>query len=409
MIKQYSPLVTPLFSLIILTMGSALLTTFLSLKLGSIGISNIWIGGMTTAYYAGMVLGAFNLEKIILRVGHIRSYSAFASMLAVISILHGFYMDVYFWLILRFLGGVATAGLYVVIESWILGNTTNQNRGKFLAIYMIALYIAQALGQALLNINLSNILLMCCISGILASISVIPLALTKVSAPIISEPQTLGIKKIFSLSPSGVMTCFISGMVLGGIYGLYPIFIKQIGYSISDISLVMGVTILGGMLFQFPLGKLSDVISRRLLIGILALCSVLVSISIIIFGGYNIIVLAILSILLGGSTFCLYPIGISHSCDRIVGNQIVSATQTLLLSYGFGAMVGPLIASILSLLLNGYGLLVFIIIVSLPLSIFVFIRKHITSPVAHEDKLDFIAVTDLTPVTNEMDPRTDIN
>jgi len=386
-------------------MGSALLTTFLSLKLESIGVSNIWIGGMTTAYYAGIVLGAFKLEKLILRVGHIRSYSAFASMLAVISILHGFYIDVYFWLILRFLGGIVTAGLYVVIESWILGNTTNNNRGKFLALYMIALYVAQALGQALLNISLSNIVLMYCISGILASISVIPLTLTKISAPTISEPETLGIKKIFSLSPSGVMTCFVSGMVLGGIYGLYPVYIKHIGYSTADISLIMGVTILGGMLFQFPLGKLSDIISRRLLIGLLSLCSVLVSIFIIMFGGYNIVILLLLSLIFGGATFCLYPIGISHACDRIVGNQIVSATQTLLLSYGIGAMLGPLIASIMSLFFKGYGLLVFIITVCLPLSIFVFIRKHIVPPVAYEDKLDFIAVTELTPVTNEMDPR----
>ena len=145
--KQYTALMTPLSALIILTIGNALLTTFLSLELAFTGISNIWIGSMTTAYYGGMVLGAFNLEKLILRVGHIRSYSAFASILAVISILHSFFMQIYFWLSLRFLGGIAIAGLYIVIESWILGNTTNKNRGKFLAIYMVALYVAQALGQ----------------------------------------------------------------------------------------------------------------------------------------------------------------------------------------------------------------------------------------------------------------------
>ena len=202
MIRKYNALMTPLLALVILTMGSALLTTFISLQLASIAISNIWIASMTTAYYAGMVLGAFKLEKLILRVGHIRSYSAFASMLAVISILHGFYIDVSFWLALRFLGGVATAGLYVVIESWILGSTTNKNRGKFLAIYMIALYVAQAFGQTLLNIHLDNILLIYCVSGILASLSVIPLTLTKASAPIISEPEILGIKKILSLDIS---------------------------------------------------------------------------------------------------------------------------------------------------------------------------------------------------------------
>lgn len=407
MIRKYNALITPLLALVILTMGSALLTTFISLQLASIAISNIWIASMTTAYYAGMVLGAFKLEKLILRVGHIRSYSAFASMLAIISILHGFYIDVSFWLVLRFLGGIATAGLYVVIESWILGSTTNKNRGKFLAIYMIALYVAQAFGQTLLNIHLDNILLLYCISGILASLSVIPLTLTKASIPIISEPEILGVKKILSLSRSGVMTCLASGMILGAIYGLYPVFITYLNYPTSDVSIVMSLTILGGMLFQFPLGKLSDIMSRRLLIGILSLCSITVSILIMIYANYGVVVLTILSIIFGGSTFCLYPIGISHTCDRVLNHQIVSATQTLLLFYGIGAMLGPLIASIIDMLFKGYSLLAFIIIICTPLSAFVLIRKQIIAPVSDEDKLDFIPVTELTPVTNEMDPRID--
>ena len=51
------------------------------------------------------------------------------------------------------MGGIATAGLYIVIESWILSTTTNKNRGSSLALYMVALYVAQAAGQWFLNIG----------------------------------------------------------------------------------------------------------------------------------------------------------------------------------------------------------------------------------------------------------------
>ena len=405
--SHYRQLITPLTSLVILTIGSALLTTFLALKLQSTGVSSFLIGSLTTAYYAGMVLGAFKLESMILRVGHIRAYSAFASMLAVITILHGFYIDIYFWLALRFVGGIATAGLYIVIESWILGTTTNKNRGSSLALYMIALYVAQAAGQWLLNIGHQDTLVLYCIAGMLASLSVIPLALTKASMPSFSEPETFNVKTMFSISPSGVATCFVSGMVLGSIYGLYPAFIKQIGYSTPEISLIMGLTILGGMIFQYPLGKLSDMTSRRYIISGLALTSSALCAALIVFGQSGLFIMSAMSFLLGGATFCLYPIGISHACDRVSNNQLVSATQTLLLAYGMGATLGPIVAPLFNMAISGYGALIFIVAMTVPLCFFILWRKQTVPSAPDEDKHDFVFVTELTPITNEMDPRAD--
>lgn len=405
--SQYKAIITPLLSLVILTVGSALLTTFLGLRLHSMGVNNLLIGGLSTAYYGGMVLGAFKLERIILRVGHIRAYSAFASMLAVIAIMHGFYINIYFWLLLRFIAGIATAGLYIVIESWILSATDSKNRGTSLALYMVALYVAQAAGQWLLNIGPQDTLILYCVAAVFSSLSVIPLSLTKMTAPVFGEPETLSIKKMFSISPSGVTTCFASGLVLGSIYGLYPIFIQNIGYPVSMISMIMGLTILGGMLFQYPFGKLSDVVSRRYVIAALCILAVLLSLVLLIVGKTNIYAIIGLSFFLGGSVFCLYPIGISHACDRIDNNQIVSATQTLLLAYGLGATVGPIIAPLFNYIDKDSGILIFIIVVSGLLGIMMLWRKQIVSSVPVEEKHDFTLSAEMTPVATEMDPRAD--
>lgn len=404
---NYKALITPLFSLVILTLGSALLTTFLALRLHSAGVGDFLIGGLSTAYYGGMVIGAFKLERIILRVGHIRAYAAFASTLAVLSILHGFYVEVYFWLLLRFFGGIATAGLYIVIESWILSATDNSNRGSSLAFYMIALYIAQAAGQWLLNIGHQSTLILYCVAAVFASLSVIPLTLTKSHTPIFSEPETLSIKTMFMLSPSGVLTCFTSGMVLGSIYGLYPIFIQKSGYVTAQTSMVMGLTILGGMIFQYPLGRLSDKVSRLSIIAILALISAVLCTGMLIFSTTNIGLITGFSFLLGGVTFCLYPIGISHACDRVNNSQIVSATQTLLLAYGLGATIGPIIAPLFNLLISKSGILLFIILMTLLLSVFILWRKRTEASVPEAQKHDFMLAPEITPVYNEMDPRAD--
>lgn len=395
--------IVPLLSLVILTLGSALLTTFLSIKLHIIGVNNILIGGLSTAYYGGMVLGAFRLERLILRVGHIRAYAAFASILASITILHGLYVEVYFWLLLRLAAGIATAGLYIVIESWILSETNNSNRGSSLAIYMVALYVAQSVGQLLLNIGNEKTLFMYCLAAILASLSVIPLTLTKSNAPVFNEPETLGIKGMFSISPSGVITCFAGGLILGGVYGLYPIFIENLHYPISSISIVMGLTILGGMVFQYPLGGLSDVISRRYVIISLCITSILLSLILLIADSMNIYLVSILSFFLGGALFCIYPIGISHACDRVNSSQLVSATQTLLLAYGLGATLGPVLAPLFDLIVKSKGLLVFIALVSFLLGLFIMWRKQIASPEAPQNKQDFTLYTELTPVAAEMD------
>ncbi|MDF1796375.1 MAG: MFS transporter [Coxiellaceae bacterium] len=398
-------IITPLISLVILTLGSALLTTFLSLKLHTLGVSATLIGGLSTAYYGGMVLGAFKLEVIILRVGHIRAYSACASILSVAAMLHGFYINAYFWLALRLIEGIATAGLYIVIESWILTSSDNSNRGSSLAIYMIALYIAQSIGQWLLNIGHQDTLILYAVSSVFASLSVIPLSLTKAHIPTFSEPDTLSIKSMFLTSPSGVMTCFVAGLALGSLYGLFPIYIQHIGFPLSEISTVMALTIFGGMIFQYPLGKLSDNISRRYVIAMLAFSTTVLSLALLLFPQTSIYWVTLLSFFLGGAVFCLYPIGISHACDRVENNQIISATQTLLLSYGVGATIGPSLAPLCNYLFPGSGIMLFFIITTLPLGIFMLWRKRQISSVPTDEKHDFNLSVEMTPVATEMDPR----
>jgi MFS family permease len=406
---KFKDLVTPIVSLVILTLGSALLTTFLTLRLHNLGVNSFIIGGLSTAYYGGMVIGAFKLEVIILRVGHIRTYSACASILAVASLLHGFYVNGYFWLVLRFIEGIATAGLYIVIESWILSTSDDKSRGSALALYMIALYLAQSIGQWLLNIGHQDTLIIYAVSSMFAALSVIPLALTSTEMPSFMEPDTLSIKRMFKLSPAGVTTCFASGLILGSLYGLFPAYIQHLGFSMSGISTIMGLTILGGMLFQYPFGRLSDWMSRRYVIAILALITASISATLLYLPLLSLWQMGTISFFLGGAIFCLYPIGISHACDIIDSNQIISATQTLLLAYGVGATLGPLIAPIGNLYAPGSGILIFIILISTPLCVYMLWRKRAGKSIASEDKQDFTLSVEMTPVAIELDPRAETN
>lgn len=397
----------PLLSLFIMTLGNGLYSTLVSVRLHLDGNHSFIIGVVTAAYYGGFMGGSFRSEHFIARVGHIRAYAAFASMLALVTLLPGIITDPYTWIVFRFVSGFCVAGLYIVIESWVIACGTPTTRGQMLAIYMIALYGAQASGQFLLNLADPRTLEPFSIAAILSSISVIPLSMTYLSSPRIEEPSALNIKRLYRISPSGVLGGFAAGLILGAVYGLLPLYISQTGYDLSDIALFMGLTIFGGMALQYPLGRLSDFISRRTVLLFCGASLLGVSIAILLFGPYFRLLLMALLFVFGGLSFALYPLSISHTCDYVDSEHIVAATQGLTLAYGFGAMVGPVLAPTVIHFFGARGLFIYFAIIAGILAVFFGWRRTQKTAVTVGDQQDFIAMPQTTPMMNEMDPRSE--
>ena len=363
------------------------------------------IGAVSAAYYAGLVLGSFRIEPLIYRIGHIRAFATFASISAVVTMLPGLIMDPWVWIALRFIGGFCMAGLFVVIESWLLASSSANNRGQILSFYMVALYAAQAGGQFFLNLSDPTSLIPFAIATILCSLSVVPVAMTYVETPKHDEPSALGFIQLYKISPSGVIGAGCSGLILGAIYGLLPLFASQTGHDISGIAMIMGVTILGGMALQYPIGHLSDFLDRRkMLIAVTAL-NCLISIIIMIVAYHFEIGFLVCCFILGGLSFVIYPLSISHACDYLEAKDIVAASQGLLLAYGVGATIGPLIAPAFFKLLGPLGLFAFFILVSGFLTVFFSWRKTKRVSVPVEEQQNFVMSAVTSPVASELDPR----
>lgn len=362
------------------------------------------IGLMTSMYYFGLLVASFKSEGYIIRVGHIRAFSAFASTLAVVSLLHGLYIETTAWLSLRFIGGFATAGLFIVIESWLLVQGTINTRGQVLAVYMLTLYAAQALGQFLINLAPPETLTLFCVTAILCSLSVIPLANTRVGGPQIGEPASLSLKTLYQKTKSGLIGCFCAGLILASIYGLLPLFISKQTQDISDVALYMALTILGGMALQFPVGRLSDYIDRRIVLIIITGLMVLVSLFMTTaFHWYSMSLLMIF--IFGGFAFTIYPVSISIACDVLEFEEIIAGTQGLLLAYSAGAMIGPFLSSIAMRYFGSTGLFLYFAIIGTFLTLFFTLRCFVhTNPASTEQ---FVPMPQTTPVTAVLDPRSD--
>jgi len=405
--KVFLSIFPPLLSMFFLMNGVGLFGTFTPIRLEMEGVTSWNIGLITSAYYCGMALGAFKNANFILRVGHIRAYAAFASLLAVVMLSQGLFYSLWYWVILRIIAGYCLSGLYIVVESWMLGQSSIKTRGKFLALYMIALYGASASGQFLLNSFDINSLVPFAIASILATLSVLPLAVTKVGNPTIEEPSALTLIQLYKLSPTGIVSSTSSGFLVGSVLGLLPIYIQATLYDISGTALIMFLVIAGGAVLQYPIGRLSDMIDRRKILILLCLLLVVISLFIIMMPGYYLPRLYILMFVFGGASFAVYPVSISHTCDVLDHNDIVSATQGLMLAYGTGAIFGPLAASFLMKFLGFTGLFVYFIALSSSLASYLIYRVITQKPTSTNDHQNFVFLPGTTPIASELDPRSD--
>lgn len=394
--------VAPLLSLFIFAMGSGFFMTLISLTMNTHHEAPLLIGAMTGIYYAGLVCGSFKIESFITRVGHIRAFSALASALAVVSLTHGIFYNMPLWLILRFIGGIGTAGIFVVIESWLLCNSTPATRGRVLSLYMIVFYASEALGQLLINLGKPDDLLLYGIVTILCSLSVIPLAMTYVALPHFDEPSTMKLKTLYKKTTSGIFGCFFAGMILSATYALFPILFFNFYGDTSKVSFFMFSLIFGGMALQYPVGKMSDVIERRLVVIAISGLIILTCVLLLLFI-HNYIVSLMLIAIFGGLTSTIYPVSISYACDVLEVKDIVAGIQGLLLSYSIGAMLGPFIAPVFMHTFNGKGLFIYFVLISECIALLFAWRKIQTESPPQEEP--FQMMTQTTPIMVEIDPR----
>ncbi len=399
--------VPPLISLVIVMLGNGFFTTFSSLRIAAENAPNWVIGLLSASYYTGLMMGSIYVERLINRIGHIRTFAIFASINSIVIVIQGMFIGPIAWTSLRFLTGLATAGFFIVIESWLLLSTGVKKRGRVLSFYMLTLYLAQGFGQFMLNIAPITSLIPFAITVVLSSLSVLPVSMMKSSGPIMMESSITNIIQIIKRAPLGPVGCFISGMIMGAFYGLAPIFGKEIGLSILKISQIMGFTILGGLLLQWPIGHLSDIFDRRkVLIGV-GCVLMLITLALFKSGHFHYFALLGLMVLFGGVAFTVYPLSITLTCDHFSDKNIIGITCALLIIYGIGCIIGPLIAPIFMAFVGPSGLFLMMAILCACFISIGLLRIMSSKPIPDEEQSDYLPLPRATSLAFYLDPHTD--
>ena len=388
--------------------GVGLLGTYLSLRLTIEGFSAQTTGWVMSAYFLGLVSGSRFVQGLILRIGHIRAFATFAATATAIVMLHGLVMNPLVWAALRFLTGIATMGLYTVIESWLNECTPAHSRGRVFSMYMILTYLGMGIGQQLLNLGDIRGPDLFFVAGFVLALCLVPVAVTHGIHPELPQPLRYKSLSLFRRAPLGILGCFTAGLINSAFYTMGPVFGSAIGLSASALSWFMSAAIFGGLIFQWPVGAVSDRFDRTAMLAALSFIIACFSglLYLVAFPSGPVQIGAMM--LFGGLIFALYPIAVARTHDLFEPEAIVPVSAVLLLFYGIGATMGPVAASqVIALSGRPHGLFLFCAAASgvYAAVAFHFRRKARVEFVPVDDQVSFKPMNRTSAVVLQIDPR----
>ena len=343
-----------------LLLGNGMISILLGLRSRLEGFSTDIIGFIMSGFFVGMLMGALFAVRVVAAVGHIRAFAAFASIMSVAVLAHVLYIDPAVWFVLRVVAGFCMAGMVMVVESWVNERATNETRGQVLSLYMIINYLGAGLGQFMMLVGDPAQFQLFIVASIIYSFALVPILLTRASAPKPSSPQRMKFRALFAISPVGVIGMVCAGMANSSLNGMGAVFAKEVGLSVAEVSAFMATAILAGMVLQFPIGRLSDKFDRRMVLMIASLGTGLAALSVIWATGQSVGVLILTGAVYGGFCFTIYPLSASQVNDLADPDRLVQVAAGLLIAYGVGASIGPIAAAQSMAMFGPTGIFMFI-------------------------------------------------
>ncbi|NIY93272.1 MFS transporter [Vibrio diazotrophicus] len=350
----------PVIALTFYAVASGYLMSLIPLMLPHYHLESSLASWLASVFYAGLLIGAMIVDPAVNRLGHRNAFIAFLIVLLLSIVTLPLIANSTVWLVARFIAGIAVAGVFVVVESWLL-HGDESGRAKRLGIYMAALYGGSAIGQLGISyIGINGAVPFLTISALLLLASVV-LIFGKSTQPTSQQAVSLSLRQMAKLNHAAIMGCIVSGLTLGAIYGLMPVELDNRGLDHSNMGALLALVILGGMAIQPSVPWLSKHLGRTLLMALFCLIGS-GAVMLPLFDS-SLAMLAVSLFVLGMATFALYPIAINLGCDKLDASYIVSATQVMLFSYSVGSVVGPVIAD--WFLQNGQGLLGYLLVIQM--------------------------------------------
>ncbi|KAB0540031.1 MFS family permease [Pseudochrobactrum saccharolyticum] len=409
---QLLPITALLFSTLLMLMAGGLAGLLLPIRAGMEGWSTITIGWMGTFYSLAFTAGCLVVPIFVRNVGHVRVFTVLLTILGMSLLLHSLIIDPIAWMAFRGLAGFSLAGGYMVVESWLNERVNNDSRGMIFSVYMITTMVGTMSGQYILPFGDPSTQTLFIICTLIYSFALIPTALSRAESPKPLTQVSLDIKGLYKRSPAAVVGSLVSGIIAGAWNILAPIYGQMNGLDNLSIATMLVTAMIGGAIFQYPLGRFSDFVDRRYVMVLSGIIGVILSLVLMLFSpadglsGYMVI------FLMGAVLFPIYSLNVAHANDYAEANEFVKISGGLLIVYGIGNVIGPQIAARMMESFGKTGMPVTLIICFAAYGLHALWRISLHErPAISDQKTEFKyqATKNInTPESYQMDPRSDV-
>lgn len=388
-----------LLGVFLMMVGNGIQGTLLGVRGELEGFSTSSMSIVMSGYFAGFLVGSRVVPNLIRKVGHVRVFAALGSLLSAGLILFPLLTDPWSWTALRLLIGFCFCGVYIVSESWLNNATTNETRGQALSIYVIAIMLGIVMAQAIFAVGDPSGYMLFVITSVVVSIAFTPILLAATPVPPFETTKPMSLLDLWRVSPLGCVGIFLLGAAFAAIFGMAGVFGAIAELNASRIALFVSALYVGGIVFQYPLGWMSDRFDRRVLVvggAVIGVLGCVVGFSEV--GGFNGLLIA--AFIVGGMANPLYALLVAYTNDYLDPEDMASASARLLFINGAGSVAGPLVTGWMMQRFGPPGFFLFIGITMAALALYAAYRM--TQRPAYEGETgDYLPLTAgaVTPVT----------
>jgi MFS family permease len=352
-----------LLGVTILAIGNGLHGSLVGIRSAAENFDTTTTGFIMSGYSLGLILSAYLTPRLVTYVGHIRVFAAFASIVSTAVLLIPLWVDPLFWFAMRFVAGVCTSGLYIVAESWLNEAATNKTRGKLLSIYMTLTFGAMGCGQLLLNITDQSGFARFIAVSALVSLALVPISLLRSEPPNIESVRGVSVVDIYKASPLAAVGVFANGLGQSAFFSMGAVFGITLGLSLPYISLMMALPPVGVILSQYPIGALSDRYDRRSVLTVLSLLAAALAAAAIPAARVSPFLLIGVVTAFGLVALPIYSLVVAYANDHLSKDQMLGASSKLILLYGIGAILGPLLAGAFMRQIGSAGFMAYMVLI----------------------------------------------
>ncbi|QRN41770.1 MAG: MFS transporter [Neisseriaceae bacterium] len=375
--KLFYAIFSLLLGALFLFTGDSLFLNASNLFMEHSNVPRTIIGLVNAGYFFGAIISSVVGHRIISRVGHTRSFSFFAAVMALSILSHTLTTELYIWALLRFTLGFGYYSILMIIESWLNEKSDSSIRSRVLGLYETVFYIAFCIGALVLNFSdIFNQIYT--FGGIFLILAILPLSLTKMPAPKVPSPKKISIPSVYGIAPLALTGSLIGGFLANGFISMSPSYASSLGFDVHKTSIFITCSILGGFLVQIPMGKFSDTYGRRLAIIVASSITCLAAIYSVLFID-NTTAQYLSAVFFGFGAFTIYPLSLARANDVLPEDSPnrLEVSRSTLFGYGLGALVSPLILGSSMQSFGSIGFEIPFIILSAFLAVFSFYQPKI--------------------------------